>query len=156
MVGSWTITITNNETKKQTDEKIQALTCSCTSLGWLEIIQCDSKSSFHVSKKYDSQWLCHWPRPNQVIYDNGGEFTSCKFQELLNSYGITAVPTTINNPQADALAERVHLTMGDMFRNADFIMNPRLSWRNKVENILQSAAWAIWTTVNTSSKFSPE
>ena len=54
MVGPWTITMTNKETTKRTEEKIQALTCNCTSLGWLEIIQCDSKSPFHDFKKFDN------------------------------------------------------------------------------------------------------
>ena len=32
MVDPWTIILTNEETIKQTEEKIQALTCSCASL----------------------------------------------------------------------------------------------------------------------------
>ena len=155
MMVLWTITVTNEETKKRTEEKIQALTCSCASLGWLEIIQCDSKTSFHVSKKFDSHWLCRYPRPNRVIYNNGGEFTGYEFQELLNSYGITGIPTTVKNPQANAFAERVHLTMGDMLRNEDFVMDPILTWRDEVDNILQSVTWSIITTVNTSTKHSP-
>ena len=155
MVGPWTITVTNEETGKRIEEKIQALTCSYASLGWLEIIQCDSKTSFHVSKKFDSHWLCRYPRPNRVIYDKGWEFTGCEFQELLNSYGITGIPTTVKNPQANAFVERVHLTMGDMLRNEEFVMDPRLTWRDEVNNILQSVAWTIRTTANTSTKHSP-
>ena len=60
----------------------------------------------------------------------------CEFQELLNFYGIIAVPTTVKNPQANAFAERVHLTMGDMLRDEDFILDPRLTWRDEVDNIL--------------------
>ena len=30
--------------------------------------------------------------------------------------------------------------MGDMFRNEDFVMDPRLTWRGEVDNILQSVA----------------
>ena len=46
--------------------------------------------------------------------------------------------------------------MGDMLRDKDFILDPRLTWRDEVDNILQSVAWAIQTTVNTSSKYSQE
>ena len=76
----------------------------------------------------------------------------CEFQELLNSCGITGIPTTIKNPQANAFAERVHLTMGVMLHNEDFVMDPRRTWRDEVENILQSVTWTIRTTVNTSTK----
>ena len=33
ILGPWTITVTNEETGKRIEEKIQALTCSCASLG---------------------------------------------------------------------------------------------------------------------------
>ena len=155
IVGPWTITVTNEETGKRIEEKIQALTCSCASLGWLESIQCDSKTFFHISKKFDIHWLYRYPRPNRVIYDNGGKFTGCEFQELLNSYGITDIQTTANDPQANAFADRVYLTMGDMLRNEDFVMDPRLTWRDEVDNILQRVALKIKTTVNTSTKHSP-
>ena len=45
--------------------------------------------------------------------------------------------------------------MGDMLGNEDFVMDPILTWRDEVDNILQSVTWAIITTVNTSTKHSP-
>ena len=38
------------------------------------------------------------------------------FQELLLSYGIESTPTTVKNPTAQSLVERLHLTMGDQLR----------------------------------------
>ena len=43
--------------------------------------------------------------------------------------------------------------MGHMLRNEDFILDPRLTWCDEVDNVLQSVAWAIRTTVNTNSKY---
>ena len=45
--------------------------------------------------------------------------------------------------------------MGDMLRSEDFIIDPRLTWRDEVDNILQSVSWAIRTTVGTNTKHSP-
>ena len=45
--------------------------------------------------------------------------------------------------------------MVDMLRNEDFVMDPILTWRDEVDNILQSVTWSIITTVNTSTKHSP-
>ena len=87
----------------------------------------------HISKKFNIHWLSRYPRPNRVIYDNGGKFTGSEFQELLNSFGITGIPNTVKNPQANDFAERVHLTMGDMLRNEDSVMDPRLTWRDEVQ-----------------------
>ena len=56
-----------------------------------------------VAKQFDINWLCRYPRPTEVGYDNGKEFIGEGFQELLLSYNITAKPTTVKNPTAQAL-----------------------------------------------------
>jgi len=48
------------------------------------------------------------------IHDNGSEFVSQEFQDVLCYYGIKDVPTTSKNPQANSIIEHVHLTMGNM------------------------------------------
>ena len=125
---------------KTSEEKIQTLACSCVILGWIEIIQCNSKTSFHVAKKVASHWIYCYPRPTCVIYYNGGGFTECGFQELLICYAITPVPTTIKNPQANDFVERVHVTMGDILHNKAFILDTKNTWRNKVDNVLLRVA----------------
>jgi transposase InsO family protein len=62
---------------------------------------------------FDGAWLCRYPQPKRVIFDNGGEFTGGEFQELLHSYGIQPVPTTVRYPKSNGVIERVHLTMAD-------------------------------------------
>jgi transposase InsO family protein len=50
------------------------------------------------------------------VHDNGGEFLGHEFQQLLAQAGITSVPTTVKNPQANAICERFHTTMADVLR----------------------------------------
>jgi len=40
---------------------------------------------------------------NTLDYDNGTEFVGMEFQEMLASYRIQAVKTTVTNPQANAI-----------------------------------------------------
>ena len=47
-------------------------------------------------------------------------FTGREFQELLDSYGIKAIPITVKNPRANSHVERMHLTMGDISRTKVF------------------------------------
>ena len=54
----------------------------------------------------DHEWFCRYPRPRMAIYDNGSEFQS-EFLELLHSYGIIPKPTTIKNPRANCVVERI-------------------------------------------------
>jgi len=125
--------------------------------GWPEITQLDEKTAYHMAKKFDAQWLCRYPRPKQVICDNGGEFIGREFQELLRSYAVKAVPTTVLNPQSNGIKERMHLTMADMLRTVKFTVKDDLegTWRMEIDTILQAVAWALRATVGPTWKHAP-
>ena len=98
------------------EHSIRAVTMIDPVLRWVEIHSYDDKKSETISLIFDHEWLCRYPRHRRVIYDNGSEFTS-EFEELLLSYGIIAARTTVKNPQANAIVEHLHLTMGDSIRD---------------------------------------
>ena len=75
-----------------------------------------------------------------------------EFQELLTSYGCQSKPTTVKNPQAQALVERVHLTMGDQLRIQTYSIN---SWEDDVELLVQATAFAVRATVPSNIPYSP-
>ena len=87
-----------------------------------------------------------------VIHDNGNEFIGKEFQELLSSYGIKSVPTTVKNPQANALIERTNLNMVDKLRTVTF---EGTNWIEDMDAELQTIALAIRSSVNSSSRYSP-
>ena len=132
--------------------KINALTMVDKASTWPEIAMAKNKGSVHISKLFDMQWLCRYPRPKKVVHDNGGEFTGFEFQEMCLSYGIQAVPTTVKNPRSNSVAERIHLTMGDMLRTMIFSGE---DWEEELQTALQSVAWAICSTVSTISGYTP-
>ena len=70
----------------------------------------------------DSEWLDRYPRPIRCIHDNGTEFTGEAFQELLRSYGVKAKTTTVKNPHANTIHERVHLLMAEMIRTQKVVV----------------------------------
>jgi len=75
-----------------------------------------------------------------------------EFQDLLDSYGIKPVPTTVKNPRSNGVIERVHLTMGDMLRTMTFSGN---DWFQDLQRTLDAVAWAVRTTINPAIKHSP-
>ena len=79
----------------------------------LEIVPYHDKEAASIARLFDQEWLCRYPRPARVIHDNGNEFLGAEFQEMLHSFDITPKPTTVKNPQANSVIERVHLTIGD-------------------------------------------
>jgi transposase InsO family protein len=61
-------------------------------------------------------WLSRYPRPMRCIHDQGTEFQGSQFRLVLENNGIEDVSITIKNPQANAICERVHQTVGNVLR----------------------------------------
>jgi len=80
------------------------------------------------------------------------EFVGQELQELLHSYGIKPVPTTVRNPRSNGVIERVHLTMGDMLRTMTF---RGADWFQDMQRSLDAVAWAVCTTISPNIKYSP-
>ncbi len=64
------------------------------------------KSSDRISRLVNKIWLCRYPRCRYLIYDNGSEFKL--------HFETQHKPTTIKNPKANAICERVHQILGMM------------------------------------------
>jgi transposase InsO family protein len=149
MIGPWTVSFT--QASRTTTEQVKALTIIDKGTGWVEFVPTVTFLSKHVAELFDSAWLCRYPRPSTITFDNGGEFVGSEFQELISSYGINPSPTTVKNPQGNAICERVHLTMGDMLRTITFTGD---DWFHEHNQTLQSVAWAVRSTV-TANGYSP-
>ena len=76
---------------------------TCTNL--LEIKRATQRNptgqeSCHV---FDEAWLSRYPKPVRCIFDQGKEFLNSDFCGHLVNLGIKAVPTSVANPQANAV-----------------------------------------------------
>ena len=96
---------------------IKAITTIDPFLGLCEIRRLKNKTSAHVATKFYEMWLCRYPRPLRCIHDNGSEFVSQEFQDTLTFFGIQSVRTTVKNPQANSMVERMHQTTSTILRS---------------------------------------
>ena len=99
-------------------------------------------------------WLTRYPRPEKVICDRGTEFMAEFRNMITNIYGIKQKVITSRNPQANAIVERVHQTLGNMLRTYR-INHTKLDEENPWTGILTAIAFAIRATVHTTLKYSP-
>ena len=113
------------------------------------------KSSDRISRLVNKIWLYRYPRCRYLIYDNGSKF-KLHFETLCDSYGIKRKPTTIKNPQANAICERVHqvLVLGTMMRTAELDMADSV-YPADIDTFIDNAVWAICSTYHTVLKASP-
>ena len=152
MVGPWNIRYKLTKVGNIIAVKLLALTMIDRATGWPEFAIAHDASAITNAILFDKEWLCRYPRPSIVIHNNGGEFIGREFQEMLASYGITYRPTSVKNPQSNALIERTHLTMGDKLMTTIFEGE---DWKSDLDQELQATAWAIRSTINSTSKHAP-
>ncbi len=93
------------------------------------------------------------PRCCHIIYDNGSEF-KLNFEYLCVTYGIKHKPTTIKNPQANAILERLHQVLAQMLHTSKLNMAETIT-PDDVDVFLDNMAWAIHSTYHTVFKASP-
>ncbi len=111
------------------------------------------KSSDQISWLVIKIWLCRYPRCRYLIYDNGLEF-KLHFEALCGSYGIKRKPTTIKNPQANAICERIHQVLGTMMHTSELDMADSVDPAD-IDTFIDNAVWAICSTNHTVLKASP-
>ena len=62
---------------------------------------------------FNNTWLCRYPRPRKVVFDDGSEFKR-DFTPLLKYFDIKPVLTSVKKPQSNAPVERVHQVILNM------------------------------------------
>jgi hypothetical protein len=140
----WTFQDVDNVT-----HQIQGLSIIYVATRWVELCAYNSKLSEDISLLVDQS--CY-PRPRIAIFDNGSEF-SYEFLELLQSYCVTAKPTTIKNPQTNAFVERIHQVIGDSVRTME--LHTRKFDDITINAILQNVAYGLRATYHSSLTASP-
>ena len=113
--GPWKVRVKLG-TGETTDFTFHMCSMIDSGTGWVEFGAIASASGKNVSKAVEKYWLFIKPRLAECGHDNGPGFMCQEFQDLLSMYNIKSKPTTIKNPQAQALAERMHHTLTNQLR----------------------------------------
>ena len=71
-----------------------------------------------VSHMFNNTWLCKYPRPRKVVFDNGSEFKQ-DFAPLLKGLDIKPVLTSVKKPQVNAPVEQVNQVILNMLVTKD-------------------------------------
>src|SRR6056297_3654924 len=151
LIGPWTLSINN--------QKVQftALTAIDTVTGLVKLQSLENKTSAHVARQFENCCLSRYPRPLNCIHNQGGEFTGYSFQQLLHRHNIHSCAITAKNPQANAICERMHRTVGNSLQ-AMVAMNPLdgINTANQlVDCYLANCMFATRTAIYGSIKASP-
>ena len=110
LIGPWKIMVNGRELE------FNALTCIDPVTNLTELAPIQNKTAAHVASVFEHLWLSRYPKPIKCIHDQGGEFIGADFQYKLQQWDIQDSPTTSKNATANAICERMHLTVGNILR----------------------------------------
>jgi hypothetical protein len=153
-IGPWIIPQLLYSSKSKEPMTLQALTIIDLSMHFMEIVALKNKESITIACSLDQVWLCCYPRLVDCLHDNGTEFISAEFQELLQSYGIQSKLTTVKNPQANGILEHTHQVIGNLLHSSCLIAQD-LDTISAQQELLMPVMWAINTTFHMTLKASP-
>jgi hypothetical protein len=111
------------------------------------------KSSAQISNLVYKTWFSRYPHCQYIIYDNGSKF-KLHFRSLCDTYGMKHKPTSVKNPQANAILERIHAVLGNMLHTSELDM-AELVKASDIDVFLSDAAWAVCSIYHTVLKASP-
>jgi transposase InsO family protein len=123
----------------------------------VELFCIDTPSAANAAWAFEMAWLFRYPHPVRVIHDQGNEFQGMDFQILLQQYVIEDVPTSVQNPQANAVCEQMHQVVGNILRTLLHSNPPAnlIDVRTMVEYCLATASYSLHCTANRALGVSP-
>jgi hypothetical protein len=132
-----------------------ALTMIDPATGWFEMREIPTKSADVIANVLEQAWLSRYPWPSKLIFDRGSEFKAEVAKMVKNDYGCKLSPITTRNPQANAIIERVHQTIGNMIRTFQLYDNDGIDDANPWAGILTAVMAAVRSTYNTTTQATP-
>ena len=86
--------------------------------------------------------------------DRGSEFIA-EFSEMITrDYGVKKKTTAPCNPQANAIAERVHQTIGNVIRTME-VYDQELDHEEPLKGVISATCFAIRSAVHTTTQYTP-
>ena len=151
LIGPYTIPTQNGEEPL----KLWALTMIDPATNWFEMVPINAKDSMEIAIKVENTWLSRYPWPTQLICDRGTEFMNDFAKMLEVDYSINRNKTTVRNPRANSILERIHQTLGNIVRTFRLHDQSDLTASDSLEGILAAAMFALRSTYHTTLQATP-
>jgi transposase InsO family protein len=151
LIGPWTLSVGEQKIS------FSALTMIDMVTNLVEVVRVHNKTAAHVAMQFENTWLSRYPRPMNVIHDQGGEFIGQKFLQRLHVHNIRSRPTTTKNPQANSVCERMHQTIGNTLRTLSTLHPPEglAQAEHLVDTAIADTVYATRCTYHSTLKTTP-
>ena len=116
---------------------------------WPEAYAIPNQEARIIAQQLVDEWICRYGVMQRLHTDQGRNFESAVFKEIIDILGIKKTRTTPYHPQSDGLVERMNRTLKDILSK---LVNER---QDDWDRCLPQALLAYRSTVQTSTRFSP-
>ena len=123
--------------------------------GWFEMQEILNKEAITIAILVEQTWLTRYPWPQILTYDRGSEFMGEFAAMIEEDYGITQKGITTRNPQANAIIERIHQTIGNVIRTFQVQESTYLDEDDPWSGILAATMFAVRATYHTTLQATP-
>ena len=147
LIGPYTI---KRNGKK--DLKLWCITMIDPAPSWFEMCQITNKEADNIANIVEQAWLTGYPWPSELTYDQGSEFMAEFADMIKNDYGIKRRGATTRNPQANAIIERIHQTIGNILRTFELQDSDD---KDPFAGVLAATMFAVRATVHTTLNATP-
>ena len=138
--------------KGKDDLKLWCLTMIDPATGWFEMAPITNKTAAEVADIAERTWFTRYPLPQKITFDRGTEFMAEFAKMCREDYGLKRKPITTRNPQANAIIERIHQTIGNIIRTFDV---QHIDDKDPWAGILAATMFAVRATYHTTLQASP-
>jgi hypothetical protein len=83
---------------------------------WIEAVPLTTIRAVDCAEKFYKVWVTRYGVPDQVVSDQGSQFESYLYNDMLSRLGAKHVRTTAYHPQTNGKVERAHSTIKNILR----------------------------------------
>ena len=117
-------------------------------MGWFEMKEIPNKRADEIANIVEQTWFTRYPWPTKITFDKGSEFIAEFAMMCAAECGLINKTITARNPQANAIMERFHQTLGNMLRTME-IYTQDLDSDDPFSGIFAATMFAVRSTVST-------
>ena len=131
--------------------KLWCVTMIDPATGWFEMEQIKDKKATTIADIVERIWLMRYLWPELIIFDKEKKFLGEFAEMITKDYHIKRKPITTRNPQANAVLERIHQTIGNSIRTFEVLTNQNLNndpWKDILSAVMHAVRATIHTTLN--------
>ena len=120
-----------------------------------EMVKIHTKTPMEIANFVEMTWLNRYPRLRILTVDGGTEFKGGFKKIMKDEFNLEVKTISVRNPQANAIIERIHQTIGNMIKTFQVNAKDDIDEEDPWSGILSAVMFALRSTYHTTLEAIP-